>query len=123
MTVTGIDGTTLELDRTGAKIGRNSLAIIRKYRDKMIRSAKQYAPVKDGFLKDSIGEFQDEVGAVNGRTAVLWGVDTDKLGPGWTRHRFRYDKLMEKRDGYITMALWDWEDDMVRELKDSARKV
>ena len=123
LTVTGIDGTTLELDRTGKKIGANSLSIIRKYRDKMIRSAKAYAPVKDGFLKASIGDFQDETGAVNGRTSVLWGVDTDQLGPGWTRYRTRYDKLMEARDGYIVKALWDWEDELIRELKASAGKV
>lgn len=137
ITVEGIDSTTLALSRTGDRISKHSLDVVEKYAEYMIKSAKDYAPIKDGYLENSIGRFENEKVDGSRRMSVLWGVDTDKLGPGYTVKGHRYDITMEngeyklgkrssdKQDdlgvdvgpGFLTRALWDWQDDLIKELE------
>ncbi len=135
--VEGIERTVMALHRTQERVPKYSMDKVRTFGRRMIKAAKEYAPVKEGYLEDSIRFLGEERNGSN-RLSYEWGVDPDRLGPGYKLGQFRYDIKMEKGEfnqlgpkslekrsaGYevgemfILRAMWDYEDELIRALED-----
>lgn len=92
--VENLDTTELALIRSGETIHRRSLNVVRGRAEDIAALARELAPKKDGFLEDSIGVLDEERGDRN-RVEVIIGVDSNKLGPGYTKYGERYDWKIE----------------------------
>ncbi len=138
--VDGITETLYEMRRTQTRLPKRSLDTMRRYQKKMVRRAKAYAYRKTGALENSIVEFAEE--KVGGRTVVAWGVDEELLGENAVENGVRYDIELEtgnynlgpksiQKDqnsdhnvgpGFMMRALWDFEGDLMRDLRKQAKK-
>ncbi len=137
--IEGIDSLVADLKRTERRVIKRSRESVKKYAGKIAERASENAPIKDGYLENSIGILSET--EQPGRYTMEIGVDSDKLGPGFTRDGFPYHVKMhddeynlgkrsrEKRDAghnvgpdFLNRATWEFEQQLMRELENIAKK-
>lgn len=99
LSVKGISSTIQRLARTGDRTNKKALQILREGSRDIQELAKEYAPVDEGNLEDSIVRVEDRSGP-RGQIAIFVGVDKSRLGIGYTRYGYEYDVRMHEDYSY-----------------------
>lgn len=71
-------GVVAKLDRSGEKVEKHSIDVMRRYGDKVLHLAKLNVPVKNFYVEDAIVKEERRSG-LNRRIEITVGVDASKL--------------------------------------------
>lgn len=95
MSIEGIDSTRVKLSRIHARTSKRQLEAFRKGAKAIHELAIDNAPIKTGSLERSITMAEPEVGNFV-RKDIFIGVDSRKLGVGFSKYGFRYDQYLNE---------------------------
>lgn len=139
--VIGLSSVRSRLIRTESKTNKASLRVFRAGAAQILKRAKEYAPVDEGDLENSLEKIENRTGS-HRRTNIQIGVNPNKLGDGYSVYGFRYDvrqhedtslgrgpKSQEKAERigknvgpkYLSRALKDFEKDVDESIKKAVR--
>lgn len=95
--ITGVKSTLVNLRRTERVTSKRLLRLMRSSARDIRDLAREYAPVDEGNLEDAIQVIEGaERFLGRTRNVEMVGVDTSKLGEGYTKYGRRYDIMMHE---------------------------
>lgn len=94
--IAGISATLANLQRIAAATSRAERALVEEYAEKIAAKARDYAPVDEGYLEGAIEVDRSERSGINGRIVHKIGVNTSKLGPGYSQRGYPYHIAMHE---------------------------
>jgi hypothetical protein len=94
--VKGISSTMFALKRTGDRVHKGQLEYLDRASDRILKRAKEYAPVDEGHLEDALVKERIVDPTNNRRITIFVGVDPNDLGKGFTKYGHRYDEYVHE---------------------------
>lgn len=93
--IKGLDQLNSRISRIDAVTSKAQLQLMREYSKKIADKARDFAPVDEGNLENSIVVVEKPTG-INRRLVSEIGVDTSKLGSGYTQRGYPYHIAMHE---------------------------
>lgn len=96
VSVLGISDTMFALKRTGDRVYKGQLEYLDRVSERILKRAKEYAPVDEGNLEDALVKERIVDPSNNRRVTIFIGVDPSELGKGFTKYGHRYDEYVHE---------------------------